>query len=154
MEKNDVQSGGQDPVPKQLFSSLIYSTGHLVHPLTTQLQHTQTQFTRTSGGKEDESLGQYDHTAFSHLCSVSLQHLTFTSGKKKKWSDLPLCGSRGMSQTLRSFNLGLWNCIIHNYLCMQRLQLIKGILLCLAGSLQKCKRVKSSFKKTPAGRKL
>lgn len=38
MEKNDVQSGGQDPVPKQLFSSLIYSTGHLVHQLTTKQQ--------------------------------------------------------------------------------------------------------------------
>lgn len=86
------------------------------------------------------------------FCVLTTLNLHFR--KKKKWSDLPLCGSRGMSQTLRSFNLGLWNCIIHNYLCMQRLQLIKGILLCLAGSLQKCKRVKSSFKKTPAGRKL
>lgn len=31
MEKNDIQSGGQDPVPQQLFGSLIYSAGHLVH---------------------------------------------------------------------------------------------------------------------------
>lgn len=39
MEKNDVQSGGQDPVPKQLFSSLIYSTGHLVRPLNKATAH-------------------------------------------------------------------------------------------------------------------
>lgn len=59
MEKNDIQSGGQDPVPKQLFGSLIYSMGHLVQPLTAKLQHSQSQF-RNIEGREDASLAQRD----------------------------------------------------------------------------------------------
>lgn len=62
MEKNDVQSGGQDLVPKQLFGSLIYSTGHLVQ----HLQHSYSTPKPNSQhirGREDESLGQYDWTA-------------------------------------------------------------------------------------------
>lgn len=59
MEKNDIQSGGQDPVPKQLFGSLIYSTGHLVQPLTAKLRRSQSQFWN-SEGSEEESLAQRD----------------------------------------------------------------------------------------------
>lgn len=53
MEKNDVQSGGQDPVPKQLFGGLIYSTGHLVQPLRTLLRHSQSPFKNIKGRIEE-----------------------------------------------------------------------------------------------------
>lgn len=70
MEKNDIQSGGQDPVPKQLFGSWIYSTGHLVQPLTAKLRHSQSQF-RNVKGREDESLAQRDQ-------AVGLTHIVYT----------------------------------------------------------------------------
>lgn len=47
-----MQSGGQEPVPKQLFGSLIYSVGHLVQPLTAKLRHSRSQF-RNIEGRED-----------------------------------------------------------------------------------------------------
>lgn len=72
MEKNDIQAGGQDPVPKQLFGSLSYSTGHLVQPLTAKLQQTQSQF-RNMEGREDESLGQREQAVGLTYCA----HLTF-----------------------------------------------------------------------------
>lgn len=152
MEKNDIQSGGQDPVPKQLFSSLIYSTGHLVHPLTTTLQQTQTQFPKHQG-KGRWIIGSiWSGSLLSPLCSVLITLNLQLRKQNMVWNATRR--SQDMSQIVHSFTLGFCNWIIHNYLCMQRLLLIKCILLCLAGSLQKCKRVKSNFKKHQWGKKL
>ena len=144
MEKNDVQSGGQDPVPKQLFSSLIYSMGHLVLPLTAQLQHTPTQFTKHQGQERWITGSIWSGGLFSPPCCIPIT-LNLQLGEKMAW-EIPW-RHRVTSQTLCSLALGSCNWIIHNYLCMQRLWLIKSILVCLAESLQECKRVKNSLKK-------
>lgn len=151
MEKNDIQSGGQDPVPKQLFSSLIYSMGHLVHTVTTKREHTQTQFPKHQGKGRWIMGSIWSGSLLSPLCSV---HITLNLQLRKKISPEMLHGATTARATLCiSSPLGFSNWIAQNYLCMQRLLLIKCILLCLAESLQKCNRVKGSFKKDQWGKK-
>lgn len=58
MEKNDIQSGGQDPVPKQLFGSLIYSVSHLVQPLTAKLRRSQSQFWSGEESEDESAAGR------------------------------------------------------------------------------------------------
>lgn len=149
MEKNDIQSGGQDPVPKQLFGSLIYSMGHLVHTVTTKRQHTQTQFPKHQG-KGRWIIGSiWSGSPLSPLCTVLITlNLQL---RKKKWSlKCYMWWPRHEPHCAFIHPLGLAHWIAHNYLCMQRLLLIKCILLCLAESLHN-NRVKGSFKKHPGG---
>lgn len=130
------------PCPQAVVQQFDLQHGSPCPP--TKLQHIQTQFTKHQG-KGRLIIGSiWSGGLLSPLCSVLIT-LNLRFRKKMAWN--ALWRNQGMSQMLCSFTHGYCNCIIHNYLCMQRLQLIKGILLCLAGSLQKCKRVKSSFKK-------
>lgn len=143
MEKNDVQSGGPDPVPKQLFSSLIYSTGHLVHPLTTNQQHIQTQFTKHQG-KGRWIIGSiWSGGLPSPLCSVLI---TLNLQFRKKCLK---CLMEELRHEPNAVFIHPWVLQLHysQLSLYAETLLIKGILWCLAGSLQKCKRVKSSFKK-------
>lgn len=124
--------------------STVWSTARVT--LSTHLQQrpsTPKPKSENIGGREDESLGQYDQAAFYHLCVLSSQHLTFNSENGHKYpTEKPNISPMQCSPV----PWVLWMHLLQLSLYAET-RLIKSIVLCLAGNLQRWKGVKSTSEK-------